>query len=612
MKNFKLTFILALPFLLISSFTRIILACYAIKNDQLSILDIKFDIFYYGIINDVIALLYIIIFLLMLNIIINIRNKNIIYLLYFFWIFTWIFNLAAEYLFWDEFATRYNFIAVDYLVYTKEVIGNIVESYPLILIFSSIGIVSLALFNGLLPILKKSIIIFNNRKKNIVQLIVISVFAISSFYYFHGTKNCSDRYSTELSKNGIYELFSAFRNNDLDYNIFYPNLAIENSLKILKNQLSAKSDKWDDITRQITFNTKPKPYNVIFIMVESLSRKFLADKELTPNLNNLSEDSLSFSNFYATGTRTVRGIEASILSIPPTPGNSIVRRKNNDNLFSIATILKPNDYNLKFIYGGYGNFDNMNQFFSSNGFNIIDRSYIDRVNFSNIWGVSDGDLFDQVIRESDISFKNNEKFFSFVLTTSNHRPFTYPDGKIDIASGEGRNGGVKYTDYAIGEFIKNAKSKAWFDNTIIIITADHCASSAGKSDIPIEKYHIPLIIYSPKIIKPAVINKISSQIDIAPTILGLLNISYKTRFFGEDTFTSAKNRAFMGTYQQLAYLEDDKLTIIAPKKPASFFKIINNQSIPSIYDEIMFNKIIAYYQGADYLFNNNLLKNDKY
>jgi phosphoglycerol transferase MdoB-like AlkP superfamily enzyme len=266
---------------------------------------------------------------------------------------------------------------------------------------------------------------------------------------------------------------------------------------------------------------------------------------------------------------------------------------------------------LKFIYGGYGSFDNMNQFFGSNGFDIIDRSNIDKINFSNIWGVSDEDLFDQTIKEADISAKNNEKFFSFVLTGSNHRPFTYPDGKIDIASGEGRRGGVKYTDYALGEFIKKAKSKTWFDNTIIVITADHCASSAGKTDIPVEKYHIPLLIYGPKIIKPAVVNKIASQIDIAPTILALLNISYKSRFFGDNILTSSKNRAFMGTYQQLAYLEDDKLAILAPKKPASFFKITKDQNIPSIYDQVMFDKIVGYYQSADYLFNSGLLKNDQ-
>jgi phosphoglycerol transferase MdoB-like AlkP superfamily enzyme len=611
MKNFKLTFILAIPFFLISIITRVLLSCYAINHDQILMSDLKFDVFYYGVINDIAAFCYVATLLAILNIFATIRNKKIIYLLYFSWIFAWMFDLAAQYLFWDEFGTRYNFIAVDYLVYTREVVGNIVESYPLPLIFLIIGLASLVLFNSLLPLLKKSIIIFNNWKQNIAQVALLSIFSICSFYYFNGTKNCSDRYSTELSKNGIYELFSAFRNNDLDYSRFYPALDIEESLKILKNEIGAKGDKWDDISREISYPGKDRDYNVIFILVESLSGEFLNDKDLTPNLNAIARDSLSASRFYATGTRTVRGIEASILSIPPTPGNSIVRRKNNDNLFSIASVLKPHNYHLKFIYGGYGNFDNMNQFFASNDFDIIDRSSIENVAFSNIWGVSDEDLFDQLIKQADLSQQNNEKFFSYALTTSNHRPFTYPDGKIDIASGTGRIGGVKYTDYAIGQLIKKAKTKSWFDNTIFIITADHCASSAGKSDIPVEKYHIPLLIYAPKIIKPGVIDKISSQIDLAPTILGLLNVSYKSRFFGEDIRSSTKNRAFIGTYQQIAYLEDDKLAILAPKKPASFFEIINAQTLPSIYDQSMFDKIIGYYQSADYLFNHGLLKNDQ-
>lgn len=609
-QNLKLTALFSLIFFLISSISRLTLSIYAINNYQITIHDLNFDIFYYGIINDIVSFCYISSFFLLLNILINVYRKIIIYILYFCWIFVWIFNLAAEYLFWDEFGVRYNFIAVDYLVYTREVIGNIIESYSLTLILIIITFVSIILFILSLPIFKKAIIYRKNRSESAFQALLLSISTIVLFYSFDGTPNCANRYNTELSKNGIYELFSAFRNNNLDYTKFYPTIAIQDCLKILKEQLGVKNNKWDDISRNITYNGPAKPYNVIFILVESLSSEFLTQKDLTPFLNELSKESLSFTKFYATGTRTVRGIEASILSIPPTPGNSIVRRKNNENLFSIASVLKSYNYNLKFIYGGYGNFDNMNNFFHANNFNIIDRNHIKDVKFSNIWGVSDEDLFNQVIKESDKSFKNNEKFFSFVLTTSNHRPFTYPNNKIDIASGFGRRGGVKYTDYAIKEFIQQAKSRDWFDNTIIVITADHCASSAGKSDVPITKYHIPLLLYAPKIIKSATIDQISSQIDLAPTILGLLNISYKSKFFGEDLMMVNKNRAFMGTYQQLAYLENNKLVIIGPKKATSFFNIINDQQIESPYDHMMFRDIISYYQGADYLFNNGLLKSD--
>ncbi len=82
------------------------------------------------------------------------------------------------------------------------------------------------------------------------------------------------------------------------------------------------------------------------------------------------------------------------------------------------------------------------------------------------------------------------------MTTSNHRPFTYPEGKIDIPSGEGREGAVKYTDYAIGQFLKKIHGKPWFNNTVVIFVADHCASSAGRNEINVDKYHIPCMVYN--------------------------------------------------------------------------------------------------------------------
>ena len=170
----------------------------------------------------------------------------------------------------------------------------------------------------------------------------------------------------------------------------------------------------------------------------------------------------------------------------------------------MSTVFRAKGYRTSFFYGGRGYFDNMNAFFGGNGFSIHDQSSMpaDTVEFTNAWGVSDEDLYGWVLDGADESAQDNKPFYFFVMTTSNHRPFTYPSGRIDIPSHSGRSGAVKYTDYAIGKFIADARSRPWFNNTIFVIVADHCASSAGNTELPIYNYKIPLLIYAPGLVEP--------------------------------------------------------------------------------------------------------------
>jgi phosphoglycerol transferase MdoB-like AlkP superfamily enzyme len=193
------------------------------------------------------------------------------------------------------------------------------------------------------------------------------------------------------------------------------------------------------------------------------------------------------------------------------------------------------------------------------------------------------------------------------MTTSNHRPYNYPDGRIDIPSHSGRKGAVKYTDYAIGKFIENAKKKPWFNNTIFIIVADHCASSAGKTDIDISKYHIPLLIYAPSIIKANKISKVSGQMDIMPTIFGILNWSYKSKFYGQNILsTNFDEKALLGTYQLLGLYKNNILTLLSPAKKIKSYKPTFSNIFITKYKSISTpqnykDEIIFYYQGASLL-----------
>ena len=409
----------------------------------------------------------------------------------------------------------------------------------------------------------------------------------------------------ELGKNGAFSFVTAFKSNELDYETFYPKLPEKEAYSIVKKDLLQENQKYattqyDDISRLTTGHQEQKP-NIILITIESFSADFLTEfgnkDHLTPNYEKLANESIFFTNLYATGTRTVRGMEALTLSVPPTPGNSIVRRPNNQNLFSISTIVKSKDYQPYFIYGGDGYFDNMNTFFGGQGFDIVDRDRgnplsddiktqrfaipDNEVKFENAWGICDEDLYNQSIKYADKSAKANKPFFQFVMTTSNHKPYTFPAGKIDLPQGD-RNGAVKYTDYALGKFIADAKTKPWFKNTVFVIVADHCASSAGKWEINIDRHHIPAIIYNLPNQQPTRVDRLTSQIDLMPTLFGYLGWSYTTSLYGKDInqMKIGDERAFIGNYRTLGMLKGNVFTQIDDRKRLKQFDISGNENRP--------------------------------
>lgn len=266
----------------------------------------------------------------------------------------------------------------------------------------------------------------------------------------------------------------------------------------------------EDIRRHISADGTPRKPNIILVTIESFSAKYMGSngdpRNLTPNLDALRRESLYFNNFYATGTRTDRGLEAITLSIPPTPGRSIVKRIGRESGYgSLGQQLAAVGYDPVFVYGGRGYFDNMNAFFSGNGYRIVDQSSVaeSEISFKNAWGMADEDLYRQALKLADADHAKQQPFLLQLMTTSNHRPYTYPDGRIDIPSGDGREGAVKYTDHAIAQFLRDAKGKPWFDNTLFVFVADHTAGSAGMEDLPVSNYQIPLWIYAPKLIAPA-------------------------------------------------------------------------------------------------------------
>lgn len=555
-------------------------------------------------------------------------RKKIRFVLFSFTIFLFVLliiqNAVSEFFFWNEFGVRYNFIAVDYLVYTNTVIGNIMESYPVVPLFSIIGIVAVLSTYFIIQKSKKYLDEIPNIKTKIsivlgqLALIALALFTIPNLAKKEDSSNV---FTNELQSNGLYKFYLAFMNSELDFMKFYDTLP-ENELANFENTTHIKLNQ--NIVH-IQPTEKEIHKNVVLITIESMSAEFMKHygntENITPFLDELADKSLFFTNLYATGNRTVRGLEAVTLCLPPTPGESVVKRKDNKNKFSTGSIFKSKGYQIKYLYGGDAFFDNMQDFYKGNGYDIVDKSSLkpNEISFSNIWGVCDEDMAKKAIKVMNEEHQTGKPFFNHWMTVSNHRPFTYPDGKIDIsANSKSRNGGVKYTDYALKQFFALAEKQPWFKNTVFVIVADHCASSSGKVELPLEKYRIPAMIYAPGFIKPQECNTLMSQIDLMPTTLGLLHFNYKSKFFGENIFNPTYTpRAFIATYQDLGYIKDNYLTIISPVKRVKQFvlKPKSNSNYEIYYDEIPTENInnkykketIAIYQQAA-----SVLKNKKY
>ena len=644
-KRFSLVKTFAATFLAFAFIIRLTLYFWSFSEIDFSFLNF-IEIFGMGFLFDLGCLSYILAFYSIYLLLLPTKfygskvDKILTHITYALVLFVMMFSFLAELTFWEEYQKRFNFIAVDYLLYTYEVVQNIHQSYPLPLI---VGVLIIVTYFSIKIAKRKNAFnaTFNNTNSFLTKLVpaLFWIIVLSSFHL--NVKNSqaekfSNQYENEITKSGIYSFFAAYNNNELNYNEFYHTQPLDNVYKSIRKLVLAENDSLtgnqNSIKRTIVNEGKEQLPNVIFIGLESVSAEFMErfgnEKKLVPTIDSLAKESVFFTNLQATGTRTIRGMEAIALCIPPTPGRSIVKRKNNNNLFTIGEVFKQKGYSRTFFYGGDGHFDNMNIFFANNGFDIVDRKKKHRFNeifptkrtqitdnevtFENAWGVCDGDLYTKVLKEADSQHNQKQPFFNFIMTSSNHKPYTYPDGIVDIPSGKNRNGALNYTDKAFQQFLNEAKNKPWFKNTVFVVVSDHCAYSAGRSEINVQSYHVPAFIYNLQNTNPIEVNKLSSQIDIFPTLFGYLNWTYESNFFGKD-ITKMKpkdERALIANHRKLGLLKGDDLLILDSHNNHKFYNwnSKNNELTVKKTDSLFLNETISYYQTAFDLFKNEGLK----
>ncbi|MBL1384988.1 MAG: LTA synthase family protein [Colwellia sp.] len=354
--------------------------------------------------------------------------------------------------------------------------------------------------------------------------------------------------------------------------------------------------------------------NLVIILEESLGARFVGELgglDITPELDKLYQQGWGFDNLYATGTRSVRGIEAITTGFTPSPSRSVVKlSKSQHNFFSLADVFSQEGYKTQFIYGGESHFDNMKSFFLGNGFNdIVDINHIDNPQFISSWGVSDEDLFNQADKELTKLSNSTEPFFSLVFTSSNHDPFDIPQGKVSLPKGHNpenykRDLAIKYADYALGKFINKAKTRSYWENTVFLVVADHDVRVFGSEPVPLRSFHIPAVILNSDM-KSKRDPRLVSQIDLPVTLMSLLGIDQATPMLGFDlTKSYPVERAMMQYYDNFAYLENDRAVILMPNQQTSYWRYNKQTKIQEKNEQLNVDQTLAEKALAHVLFSN--------
>lgn len=530
-----------------------------------------------------------------------------------------LFMESATPTFIQEYDQRPNILFVEYLKYPAEVSRMLWQGYKLEIVFSTVLLISFGyFFNRAL-----SSRVLNSPRQGLlhmgfssfVVLIVCAIGIRSSTGHRPANPSVvafsSDLLVNDLTLNSTYNVLYAIYNSKRHESSVraYGRMPLKEAVQQVKLDMALADDAFisaelPTLHRSAWIEESIKPPNLVIILQESLGAEFvgaLGGIDVTPELDKLSRQGIWFDNLYATGTRSVRGIEAVITGFTPTPARSVVKLpKSQTDFFTIAELLQRRGYKTGFIYGGEAHFDNMRQFFVGNGFQtIVEKKDIKDPVFIGSWGASDEDIFRTAHQQ--YQGMGDKPFFSLLFTSSNHSPFEYPEGRIELYDETPAtvNNAVKYADYAMGEFFRQAKESSYWNNTIFLVVADHNSRVRGANLVPIEYFHVPALILGGGI-EPQRYSRLASQIDLLPTLLGMMGITDPHPATGHDLFRpdidQIPGRAIMQYNSAQAYMQGNRVVVMEQDKSPALYDYSSGAGLKlsSDEDEQLVRRALAY------------------
>jgi phosphoglycerol transferase MdoB-like AlkP superfamily enzyme len=535
-----------------------------------------------------------------------------------------LFVAVAEVMFFSEFDGRFNFVAVDYLVYPTEVVNNIWESYPTGWILAAITLVAVGLAYLTRNRVRAAISAVTPTRARYALLgeFAVVVAGLSLIVSPSLSHVSDDRALNELASNGYYAFWKALWGQGTSYDALYATRDTTTTVPRLRtlltdNQSPSAMFAPGTSLRHVAATRPQRKLNVVVVLEESLGAQYIGalhpdTTSLTPHFDSIAAEGTLLTHAYSTGNRTIRALEATTSSLPPLPGISIVRRSESVGLFTLPELLKSRGYATEFIYGGRAVFDGMGSYMRNNGMDrVIEQSDYPSGLFTTAWGVADEAIFDKALSEMDSLQTAGRPFYTLVLSVSNHRPYTYPAGRIAKDPNEKKRVNVvQYADWALGRFIRQASTHAFFSNTIFVLMGDHGPRVYGAAEIPLPSYAVPIVFYAPGIIPAGVkIPQLASSMDVPPTVLGLLGGDYESKFFGRDILSPQPRGglALMTHNNEIAMMRGSLLAVLGLRGATTAYDVdasggLKRVVTPDSTTRALIDDAIAYYQTADELY----------
>ncbi|MEZ4484639.1 MAG: LTA synthase family protein [Syntrophotaleaceae bacterium] len=445
----------------------------------------------------------------------------------------------AEAEFYREFESRFNNLVFEYVGHPKIVAGMIWDGYPVVryvlfwLALAGILVGSVRLLNRWLLQRQQPT---ETPRHNLLRIMgTVAALTLMVFFSRGGFGHsplrwgdaffCEAPFANHLALNGMFTLGrSAWDKIYAKQAVWAKALPAGEALQItrdmitLPGEVSLASEDYPLLRRQQDaagmshMRSEPgkQPLNVVVILMESFSARFVgalgADQGLTPEFDRLAEQGVLYERAFSSGTHTHQGVYSSLTSFPNLPGYEYLMKmmEANQEFSGLPTVLDRHGYQTLFLYNGLFSWDNKEGFFRQHGI----RRFIGTEDYQNptfvdpVWGVSDHDVFARANAEfRDMAEKG--PFMGVVLTLSNHAPFNLPEplpfARIETGSDlDGRYNGMRYADWALGEFFRQASQESYFENTLFVITGDHgFASPPMITPMQLSRFHVPLLFYAP-------------------------------------------------------------------------------------------------------------------
>lgn len=404
---------------------------------------------------------------------------------------------------------------------------------------------------------------------------------ISSAYF------CNDPFLNQIGVNPVFSFFKSIEDAGKDSNRPVQLIDAQEAAEVWQEQRAWPVDEDSDVASL----RLPERTNIVIVIMESMSAEkttlYGKEKSLTPCLDSLMGKSLTFTEAYSSGIHTHNGIFSTLYSYPAILARQVMRNNPIPHVYGLPQALGAVGYKTVYFVGYDENYDNMQGFLYQNGFDLVmgEHSYPKNESKST-WGLPDHLMFNHVIDFCDSSYSKGP-FLACCMTCSDHTPYYLPDDiNINFSHTELADKMVEYADWSLGHFIRQASVKPWFENTLFVFVADHGEFRKPTYDMSLAYNHTPLLFYAPRQIQPRQDDRLAMQVDIAPTILGLLGMEVPQSMLGINLLSHKRPYAYFSADDKIGCVDGEFFYIYRHKAQNASLYRYKERSTVDIIDSL--------------------------